>query len=159
MLHLHSTDHCLLIANSNMDSLSSTIRKCNVQLKLDNPTEGYGNCFPNAIVQQCQRPEIQAWLKENKPWAMSTNHQVLRKKIKHFALNSPHKTLFDYKTKYEAILLQEDKTTWTNYWVQMGRVGRFCLCSSNCLVHWARHQNLSNNNESSKPFHNSNGKY
>ena len=106
-----------------MDALSSTIRRCNVQLKLDNPTEGYGNCFPNAIVQQCRRPEIQAWLKENKPWAISSNHQVLRKKIKHFALNSPNKTLLDYKTNYQAILLQEDKRTWTDYWAQMGHVG------------------------------------
>ena len=106
-----------------MDALSSTIRRCNVQLKLDNPTEGYGNCFPNAIVQQCRRPKIQAWLKENKPWAISTSHQVMRKKIKHFALNSQHKTLLEYKANYQAILFQEDKTTWTEYWAQMGRVG------------------------------------
>ena len=73
-------------------------------------------------MQQCRRPEIQAWLKEYKPWAHSTNHQVMRKKIKHFALNPPHKTLLDYKTNYQTILLQEDKTTWTDYWSQMGRV-------------------------------------
>ena len=106
-----------------MDTLSSTIRRCNIQLKLDNPTEGYGNCFLNAIIQQYRRPEILAWLKENEPWAISTNHQVLRKKIKHFALNSQHKTLLDYKTNYQQILLQEDKTTWTDYWEKMGRVG------------------------------------
>ena len=47
----------------------------------------------------------------------------MRKKIKHFALTSQHKTLLDYKTNYQAILFQEDKTTWTEYWDQMGRVG------------------------------------
>ena len=47
----------------------------------------------------------------------------MRKKIKQFALNSQHKTLLDYKTNYQQILLQEDKTTWMDYWEKMGRVG------------------------------------
>ena len=47
----------------------------------------------------------------------------MRKKIKHFALNSQHKTLLEYKTNYEAILLQEDKKTWRDYWAQMGVEG------------------------------------
>ena len=106
-----------------MDSLTSTIRRCNVHLKLDNPTEGYGNCFLNAIVQQCRRPEIQTWLKANRPWVIFANHQVMRKRIKQFALNSPHKTLLNYKIKYEEILLQEDKKTWRDYWAHMGLEG------------------------------------
>ena len=106
-----------------MDELTSTIQKCNIQLKLDNNTEGYGNCFPNAILQQCRRPEIQAWLQKNKPWAIVSNHRTLRKNIKHFALNSPHKTLQDYKINYERIVQQQDNTSWTDYWAEMGQVG------------------------------------
>ena len=46
----------------------------------------------------------------------------MRKKIKHFALNSQHKTLLEYKINYEVILLQ-DKKTWRDYWAQMGVEG------------------------------------
>ena len=49
-----------------MDALTSTVLRCAFQLKIDNNTGGYGNCFPNAIVQQCRRPEIRKWLHENK---------------------------------------------------------------------------------------------
>ena len=30
-----------------MSGLAEAIRRCNLPLKLDNDTEGYGNCFPN----------------------------------------------------------------------------------------------------------------
>ena len=83
-----------------MDALTSTIESCKVQLKQDNNTEGYGNCFPNAIVQQCRRPEIQAWLKENNPSVIVTNHYALRKKLKTYALKSTHKTIMEYKRNF-----------------------------------------------------------
>jgi hypothetical protein len=54
-----------------MDALGLAINRCNLQLKMDNPTEGFGNCFPNAIVQQCRRPEIRTWLQKNKPFSMA----------------------------------------------------------------------------------------
>ena len=76
-----------------MDGLALAIKRCNLQLRLDNNTEGFGNCFPNAIVQQCRRPEIRKWLQENKPWAIFTGQQSLRSKVKHFATKSP-KALF-----------------------------------------------------------------
>ena len=105
-----------------MDGLSSTIQKCRLQLKLDNPTEGYGNCFPNAIVQQCRRPEIREWLLENKPWAIVKSQQALRKQVMKFALKSEHMTLHDYKTNYET-LLPDSETSWTGYWNEMGQDG------------------------------------
>ena len=105
-----------------MNGLSSTIQKCKLQLKLDNPTEGYGNCFPNAIVQQCRRPEIQDWLLENKPWAIVKSQQALRRQVKNFALKSAHKTVHDYKTNYETILSHTDET-WKDYWDKMGQDG------------------------------------
>ena len=69
-----------------MESLTSVISKCKLELKLDNPTEGFGNCFPNAIVQQCRRPEIKTWIQKNRPWALLTGHQMLRRKVTNFAL-------------------------------------------------------------------------
>jgi hypothetical protein len=105
-----------------MNGISSTIQRCKLQLKLDNPTEGYGNCFPNAIVQQCRRPEIQDWLLENKPWVIVKSQQALRRQVKNFALKSAHKTIHDYKTNYEAILKETDET-WNDYWDNMGHDG------------------------------------
>ena len=105
-----------------MDGLSSTIKKCKVPLKLDTYTEGYGNCFPYAIVQQCRRPEIKDWLLENKPWAIVKSHQTLQRQVRHFALQSQHKTLNEYKTNYEAILHNSDRN-WKDYWDEMGKEG------------------------------------
>ena len=104
-----------------MDALTSTLEKCNLQLRLDNNTEGFGNCFPNAIVQQCRRPEIKEWLQANNPDAFVANHYTLRRKVKSFALNSRHKTLNDYKRNFETIVLGE--TSWIEYWENMGQTG------------------------------------
>ena len=106
-----------------MDELTSTIKKCNLELKLDNNTEGYGDCFPNAIVQQCRRPEIRAWLQKKKPWAIVTNPRTLRTKISNFALKSRYKTITDYKAEYENTLGKADNKSWTEYWNEMSQEG------------------------------------
>ena len=105
-----------------MDGLSATLRKCKIQLKLDNNTEGYGNCFPNAIVQQCRRPEIKEWLLNNRPWAIVNTHQSLRRQAKNFALLANHKILQDYKTNYETVLCDQ-RRTWKDYWDEKGQPG------------------------------------
>ena len=92
-----------------MDALEATIRKCNLQLKQDNKTEGYGNCFPYAIVQQCRRPNIKAWLQINNPGAFVSSHFALRRKVKAFALESPHKTIRDFKYNCKTILGNENE--------------------------------------------------
>ena len=104
-----------------MDALSSTIENCKLQLRLDNNTEGYGNCFPNAIVQQCRRPEIKEWIQTHNPEAFVATHYALRRKVKAFALNSTHKTLNDYKRNFESIVPEEN--SWTEYWEKMGKTG------------------------------------
>ena len=40
------------------DEIMAKILELQLPFKLDQPTEGLGNCFPIAIVQQLQRPEI-----------------------------------------------------------------------------------------------------
>ena len=111
------------ISATNMDELSSTIERCNLHLKLDNPTEGYGNCFPNAIVQQCRRPEIKALLQKNKPWAIFNGQQVLRSKVTNFAINSRHATIVDLRRTYEEEIQQEEERSWTQYWSEMADDG------------------------------------
>ena len=51
--------------DTTMDGLTAAIQRCNLKLKLDNETEGQGNCFPYSIVQQCRRPEVRKWLKQS----------------------------------------------------------------------------------------------
>ena len=106
-----------------MDGLTEAIKRCNLQLRLDNRTEGFGNCFPNAIVQQCRRPEIWTWLKQKNPIAIFSGQQCLRKKIVHFALKSRNKNISDLKTNYDKELQQVEKTTWTDYWKAMEQDG------------------------------------
>ena len=106
-----------------MDSLSSTIKKCNLDLLLDNPTEGFGNCFPNALVQQCRRPEIKTWLQKHRPWAIFTGHQCVRRNITNFALKSRDQVIANLKTKYEQEIGPADKRSWEDYWNHMGKDG------------------------------------
>ena len=106
-----------------MDDLTSTIHRCNLDLKLDNNTEGYGNCFPNAVVQQCRRPEIRNWLQENKPWAIFNGNQSVRKLITNFSLTSRHQTIARLKTKYDTELDQANNMSWAGYWNEMSKDG------------------------------------
>ena len=40
------------------NEIMKTVRALGLPLKLDQLTEGLGNCFPISIIQQCRRPEI-----------------------------------------------------------------------------------------------------
>ena len=106
-----------------MDGLTTAIQRCNLQLKLDNPTEGNGNCFPNAVVQQCRRPEIREWLQKNKPFAIFNGQEWLRRKVTNFALKARHKAISDLKTKYEKELQQVERRSWMEYWSHMAQDG------------------------------------
>ena len=105
-----------------MSGLAEAIKRCNIQLKLDNKTEGYGNCFPNAIIQQCRRPEINNWLREKNPMGIFKSPQALRRQVTNFALNCQHKNVNDYKKNYETTLNKTDKT-WKDYWENMEKDG------------------------------------
>jgi hypothetical protein len=122
-----------------MDSLTSTIKRCNLQLKLDNPTEGFGNCFPNGVVQQCRRPEIRTWLQTNKPWAIFNGQQNLRNQVTHFALKSRHKTIADFRVEFEQVLGPVDNISWEDYWNEMVQDGTWVDHTFDCLVHGTRH--------------------
>ena len=98
-----------------MEGLASTIKRCNLQLRLDNHTEGFGNCFPNAMVQQCRRPEIRAWLQSNKPWAIFSWQQSLRAKVNHFAMKSRHQAVADLRMHYEQVIGPVDNKSWSDY--------------------------------------------
>ena len=106
-----------------MDSLTSSIIRCNLKLALDNPTGGFGDCFPNSIVQQCRRPEVKTWLMKHRPIANFTSAQTVRLKVTTFALDSREQAIVNLRTKYEIEIAPVDKKSWKEYWDQMGRRG------------------------------------
>ena len=106
-----------------MDGLCSAIKRCNLELRLDNSTEGYGNCFPNAIVQQCRRPAIKTWLQKNKPSALFNSQQSVRTKVATFALKSRHNKIVDLRRTYEQEIQQVENKSWTEYWNDMANEG------------------------------------
>ena len=70
------------IANEIMD----TVRRLQLPHKLDQITEGRGNCFPIAIVQQCRRPEVLSQL-SSVVKSLAKHHQghsTLRGAVKQF---------------------------------------------------------------------------
>ena len=106
-----------------MDSLTSTIIRCNLKLKLDNPTEGFGDCFPNSIVQQCRRPEVNTSLRKNRSNANFASALNLRLNITTFALESREQAILNLKMKYENEIAPVDKKSWKEYWDQMREKG------------------------------------
>ena len=90
-------------------NLAETIQKCNLPLKFDNNTEGYGNCFPFAIVQQCRRPEVKAWLQNKKPGITASNHGAIRTKVSNFALRQESTAIDELKLHYNQVITNIEK--------------------------------------------------
>ena len=106
-----------------MDSLTNAIQRCNLQLKFDNPTAGFGNCFPNAIIQQCRRPEVKSWLQKHRPEAIFYSQQNLRLKVTNFAMRSNEKAITNLRSKYEQEIGPVDRKSWQDYWNWMAQDG------------------------------------
>ena len=98
------------------------VRRLQLPLKLDEITEGRGNCFPLSILAQCRRIEIfrglscfiQNLIQQDDP-------TLLRRAVYSFMTNSRHKTIQNYKKRYQEILANIDNKTWEEYWEVMIR--------------------------------------
>ena len=62
------------------EEIMNTIHRLQLPFKLDQLTEGLGNCFPIAIIQQLRRPEISNRLRPVTRRLMKgkTGHSLLR---------------------------------------------------------------------------------
>ena len=88
-----------IIANEIMD----TVHRLELPLKLDQLTEGRGNCFPIAIMQQLKRPEIFSQMRA-KPKRLVTNkggHSLLRWDVRQFIMKSRSPRIAEFKAQYE----------------------------------------------------------
>ena len=101
--------------------IMKAVRRLQLPLKLDEITEGRGNCFPLSILAQCRRQEIFQHL--NSPIKNLTQQgdpTLLRRAIYTFMRNSSHHKVQEYKRRYQQILATLDNRTWSEYWNVMG---------------------------------------
>ena len=104
------------------EEIMKTVRRLQLPLKLDDITEGKGNCFPLSILAQGRRVEIYNNLKPRAKTIIDQNNPtLLRKEIGNFMMQSRHSKIQIYKEKYEAVLAMIDDRSWQEYWELMSR--------------------------------------
>ena len=79
-----------------------TINRIGLPFKLDQLTEGLGNCFPIAIIQQLKRPEIFSQLKSTDKMMLKARRVVpmLRLFVKRFITKSEYPNVDRFKNYY-----------------------------------------------------------
>ena len=103
------------------NEIMKTVKALGLPLKLDQLTEGLGNCFPIAIIQQCRRPEIFNQLKPIMKMQLRHNKadRMLRLLVKLFIKQSRHPNIARLKGRYEALEVNISGETWSHYWDRM----------------------------------------
>ena len=102
--------------------IMKTVRRLELPLKLDEITEGRGNCFPLSILAQGRRSEIFRGLSSQTQSIMLENDPTqLRREVYQFMKNSRHRSIQKYKKTYEEVLASIDGKNWEEYWKVMLR--------------------------------------
>ena len=106
-----------IIANEIMQ----TVLALGLPLKLDKLTEGLGNCFPIAILQQLLRPEIYKQLElTNKMLTRSPHgHKLLRFLVSKFITQSEHPNVIRFQSQYDELEGSIRGETWAQYWARL----------------------------------------
>ena len=82
------------------EEIMKTVRRLQLPLKLDEITEGKGNCFPLSILAQGRRGEIYKELNQRTQTIVDQNDPtLLRKEIVNFMTQSRHSQVQIYKKK------------------------------------------------------------
>ena len=87
------------------DEIMAKVLELQLPFKLDQPTEGLGNCFPISIIQQLQRPEIFSQLRPSvQRLAKSySGHKLLRQSVQAFIMKSRHPRVAAFRQQYEEL--------------------------------------------------------
>ena len=100
--------------------IMKAVRRLHLPLKLDEITEGRGNCILLSVLAQCRRQEISQHLNTQiRGLIQQGDPTLLRRAVRSFTLNSRNPTLQAYKRRYEEILAALDNKTWREYWEVM----------------------------------------
>ena len=107
----------LNIANQIMD----TVRRLQLPVKLDQLTEGRGNCFPIAVLQQCRRPEILSQLSplHTEIVKHETGYNEIRNSVKQFIEKSENPKIVSFKAQYDESVAIANGELWEQYWERM----------------------------------------
>ena len=104
------------------NEIEQKIRSLQLPLKLDEITEGRGNCFPLAILAQCRRPRIFQHLDESMKYLVHQNDPTrFRHQVHRFMQKSIHPKVQEYRRRYEEIISVIDNRGWNEYWKVMIR--------------------------------------
>ena len=103
--------------------IMEAVEKLQLPLKLDQLTEGRGNCFPMSIIQQCHRPEIRQQLKPIPKMLLTIKsaHSALRFNVKRFILKSEHPRIHAFRKQFEELDGLVNGESWKSYWTRMAR--------------------------------------
>ena len=94
-----------------------TVRRLELPIKLDEITEGKGNCFPLAIIAQCRRPEVFDKLSDSLKNLIYQNDPTLfRQEVHQFMTKSRNPTIQNFKRRYEDVISAIDERNWDEYW-------------------------------------------
>ena len=96
------------------------VKKLELPYQMDEVTLGDGNCFPLAILQQCNRQDIKKSLACSiKSIIEQNNPTLLRRAVYNFIESSQDHQVLDFKLNYEKIVAPIYKKTWNMYWNEM----------------------------------------
>ena len=98
-----------------------TIHRLQLPFKLDQLTEGLGNCFPIAIMQQLHRPEIISQLRPAPKRLVKhrRGHSLLRQSVHQFIMKSRSPRVVEFKAQYEETDGIVNQESWNQYWERM----------------------------------------
>ena len=102
--------------------IMNIVRKLGLPLKLDKITEGRGNCFPLAVIAQCNRQEIYNELSwQHQAVIKKDCSLLLRQEVKKFMMNSATKIVKDFRCRYDEVVAPIDGNDWHQYWKKMSQ--------------------------------------
>ena len=103
----------------------SVVNRLGLPLIADRITEGKGNCFPIAVLDQCRRPEILSKLPGSTKKIVQKNRNVaqmqLRIAIKKFIQSSDHPNAILFKANYQNEVSTASNESWDQYWHRMAQ--------------------------------------
>ena len=99
------------------NEIMKTVHKLRLLLVLDELTEGKGDCFPLAILSQCQRQEILVELNNQiRRMVLEKCPTLMRKAVKDFIMMSNFPSITRFKERYKMVVAAIDNCSWENYW-------------------------------------------
>ena len=112
-----------------LDTLRMAIQETQLPLVIDTPTTGDGNCFSRAMVQQFQRPSVNAFLEQTSKH-IATFLELKLEVVKFVHQNKDSEKIKALKENFELSQQNNHKEglprrTWEQYWEDMDTDGRW----------------------------------